>query len=82
MDPDPDPVSFVSDLQDGTKHFYFFAYYSTFKATLTSFFKDEKSKRSHKTVEIKVFHPIFAPGTGSARSPPSRSPLQYTQHEP
>ncbi len=27
----------------------------TFEGTLTSFFKDKKSKRSHKTVGIKVF---------------------------
>jgi hypothetical protein len=29
-----------------------------FEAAFTSFFKDEKSKRSHK--EIKVFNTIFA----------------------
>jgi hypothetical protein len=28
--------------------------------TFTSFFKDKKSKRSHKTVEIKGFLTIFA----------------------
>ncbi len=31
-----------------------------FEGTFTSFFKGNKSKRSHKTVEIKVFHTIFA----------------------
>ncbi len=31
-----------------------------FKGTLTSFFKDKKSKRSHKTVGIQVFLSIFA----------------------
>jgi hypothetical protein len=31
-----------------------------FEGTLTSFFKGKKSKRSHKTVEIKVFLTIFA----------------------
>ncbi len=36
----------------------FSAYY--FLKVLTSFFKCEKSKRSHKTVEIKVFLIIFA----------------------
>ncbi len=51
-----------------------------FDATFTSFFKDEKSKRSHKTVELKVFHPIFAPSTGSANSHPTCSPLQYTHN--
>jgi hypothetical protein len=47
---------FVSDLQDANKN-------NTplpFEGTLTSFFKDTKSKRSHKTVEIKVFLTIFA----------------------
>ena len=32
----------------------------TFEVTFTSFFKDKKSKRSHKTVEVKVFLTIFA----------------------
>jgi hypothetical protein len=31
-----------------------------FEGTFTSFFKVKKSKRSHKTVEIKVFLTIFA----------------------
>jgi hypothetical protein len=31
-----------------------------FKGTFTSFFKDKKSKRSHKTLESKVFLTIFA----------------------
>jgi hypothetical protein len=31
-----------------------------FEGTFTSFLKDKKSKRSHKTVEIKVFLTIFA----------------------
>ncbi len=31
-----------------------------FKSTFTSFFKDKKSKRSHKTVGIKVYLTIFA----------------------
>ncbi len=31
-----------------------------FAGTFTSFFKDKKSKRNHKTVGIKVFLPIFA----------------------
>jgi hypothetical protein len=30
------------------------------EGTYTSFFKDKKSKRSHKTIEVKVFLPIFA----------------------
>jgi hypothetical protein len=31
-----------------------------FEGTLTSFFRDKKSKRSHKTVGIKFFFTIFA----------------------
>jgi hypothetical protein len=31
-----------------------------FEGTFTSYFKGQKSKRSHKTVEIKVFLTIFA----------------------
>jgi hypothetical protein len=30
-----------------------------FKGTFTSFYKDKKSKRSHKTVGINVFLTIF-----------------------
>jgi hypothetical protein len=30
------------------------------KGTFTSFFKDKKSKRSHKTAKIKVFLTILA----------------------
>jgi hypothetical protein len=44
---DPDPAIFVTDLQDANK--------KRIKKTvflLTSFFKDKKSKRSHKTVGI------------------------------
>jgi hypothetical protein len=33
---------------------------SLFDGTFTSFFKDKKSKRSHRTVGIKVFLTIFA----------------------
>jgi hypothetical protein len=31
-----------------------------FEGTFRSFFKDKKPKRSHKTVDIKVFLTIFA----------------------
>jgi hypothetical protein len=62
MDPDPDPAIFVFDLQDDNKKIILkkssSAYY--FEGTITSFFKDKKSKRSHKTVGIKVFLTIFA----------------------
>jgi hypothetical protein len=57
MDPesDPDPAIFVIDLQ-GAKFFCLLL----FEGTFTSFFIDKKSKRSHKTVGIKVFLTIFA----------------------
>jgi hypothetical protein len=61
-DSDPDPASFVIDLQDANKklikkkNFYLLR----FEGTFTSLFKDKKSKRSHKTVGTKVFLTIFA----------------------
>jgi len=59
-DPDADPSIFIIDLQDGNKTNLtkksFSAYYILkVRGTFTSFFKGKKSKRSHKTVEIKVF---------------------------
>jgi hypothetical protein len=65
MDPDadPDPSIFIIDLQDANKKLFLFFKFScilVFKGTFTSFFKDKKSKRRHKTVEIKVFLTIFA----------------------
>jgi hypothetical protein len=45
-------------LQDANKKRIFFKKFFClvlFEGTFTSFFKDKKSKRSHKTVEIKVF---------------------------
>jgi hypothetical protein len=66
MDPDadPDPAIFVSDLYDANKQQIFlkkFFYLLPFEGTFTSFFiKDKKSKRSHKTLGIKVFLNIFA----------------------
>jgi hypothetical protein len=61
-DPDPDPSIFIIDLKDANKRLVFlkFSCISLFEGTFTSFFKDKKSKRSHKTVEIKVFVTIFA----------------------
>jgi hypothetical protein len=47
MDPDLDPDPSIFIIFEGT-------------GTFTSFFKDKKSKRSHKTVEIKVFLTIIA----------------------
>jgi hypothetical protein len=55
--PYPDPALFVSDLQDANKKFFCLL---LFEGTFTSFFKDKKSLRSHKTVEIEVFLAIFA----------------------
>jgi hypothetical protein len=51
-DPDPDLAIFVIDLQDAKKKNFCLL---LFEGTFTSFFKDKKSKRSHKAVEIKVF---------------------------
>ncbi len=63
MDPGPDwdadPSIFIIDLQDDNKKLIFkksfAAYLLLFEGTFTSFFKDYKSKRSHKRVKIKVF---------------------------
>jgi hypothetical protein len=59
---DSDPAIFVIDLQDANKKQFFFSVFLLllFKGTFTSFFKDKRSKRSHKTVGIKVFLTIFA----------------------
>jgi hypothetical protein len=62
-DADPDSSIFIIDLQDSNKKLIFFTKFSCillFEGTFTSFFKDNKSKRSHKTVEIKVFLAILA----------------------
>jgi hypothetical protein len=62
-DPDPDPAIFIIDLQDANKKIIekrSFSCIILFEGTFTSFCKDKKSKRSHKTVEIKVFPTIFA----------------------
>jgi hypothetical protein len=62
-DVDPDPAIFVTKLQDDNKKlilkksFLLISFEGT--GTLTSFFKDKKSKRSHKTVRIKVFLTIL-----------------------
>jgi hypothetical protein len=60
-----DPSIFIIDLQDANKKQIFvkknFLHIRVpFEGTFTSFLKDKKSKRSHKTVEIKVFLTIFA----------------------
>jgi hypothetical protein len=58
LDADLDPVVFIIDLQDANNKLFLknkFFCILLVKGTFTSFFKDKKSKRSHKTVEIKVF---------------------------
>jgi hypothetical protein len=59
---DPDPAIFVIDLQDANQKQIFKKFFCLllFKGTFTSFSKIKKSKRSHKTVGIKVFLTIFA----------------------
>ncbi len=59
MDAAPDPAIFVSDLQDVNNQL--FVSLLLFEGTFISFFKDKKSKRSHKTVlGINVFLAMFA----------------------
>jgi hypothetical protein len=60
MDPDQDPAIFVINSQQKTNLKKKFFCLLLFEGTFTSFFKDKKSKRSHKTVGIKVFLTIFA----------------------
>jgi hypothetical protein len=62
MDPDPDPAIFAIDLQEANKKLFFYIFFCLllFEGTFTSFFKDKKSNRSHKTVGIKVFLTISA----------------------
>jgi hypothetical protein len=57
-----DPSIFIIDLQDATKKQIKKKFFCIllFEGIFTSFFKGKKSKRSHKTVEIKVFLTIFA----------------------
>jgi hypothetical protein len=61
---DPVPAIFIIDLQDANnklilkKVFLHIILY--FEVTFPTLFKDKKSKRSHKTVKIKVFLTIFA----------------------
>jgi hypothetical protein len=59
---DPDPSIFIIDPQDANKKLILKKVFGIilFEGTFTSFFKDKQSKRSHKTVEIKVFLTIVA----------------------
>ncbi len=57
---DPDPAIFVVDLQDANKKLIFFlSKFSPFWRSIYIIFKDKQSKRSHKTVGIKVLLTIF-----------------------
>jgi hypothetical protein len=61
---DPDSSIFIIDLQDANKKRIFLKQFFCIvlfdgTGTFTSFFKDKKSKRIHKTVEIKFFLTIF-----------------------
>jgi hypothetical protein len=57
LDPDPKPAIFVIDLQDANKKLILKKIFCLllFEGAFTSFFKDKKSKRSHKRVGTKVF---------------------------
>jgi hypothetical protein len=60
---DPDHTIFIIDLQDANKKNKLkkvFFCILLFEGTFSSFFKGKKSKRSHKTAEIKVFLAFFA----------------------
>ncbi len=55
---DPDPAIFVIGIQDDNTKPIFFESFSgllLFEGTFTTFFKDKKSKRYHKTIAIKFF---------------------------
>ncbi len=62
LDPDPDPWIHLTFKMPTKNEFFLLKFFCIllFEVTFTSFFKDKKSKRSHKTVEIKVFLTIFA----------------------
>jgi hypothetical protein len=64
MDPDsyPDPAIFSIDLQDAKKKLIKKKVFCLllFEGTFTSFFKDKRSQKNHKTVGIKVFPTFFA----------------------
>jgi hypothetical protein len=61
-DADPDPSIFIVDLEDVNKKLFKKKFFCIllFEGIFKSYFKDNKSKRSHKTVKIKVFlHPYL-----------------------
>ncbi len=71
MDPDPDsdpePAIFVIDLQGANKKLNFLNFFSAYYFLKVHLHK--KSKRSHKTVGIKVFLTIFGTGARSESIP-------------
>jgi hypothetical protein len=59
---DPDPTIFANDLQDANQKIILkksFSVLFLFDCSFILLFKDKKSKRSHKTVRIKVFLTIL-----------------------
>jgi hypothetical protein len=68
MDPDadPDPSIFIIDLQDANKKLPVIIFkkscsaYYFLKVLIHNFSKIKVKRKSHKTVEIKVFLTIFA----------------------
>ncbi len=62
MDPAPDAAIFVINPENANEKLFFFLSkcFLLFEGTFASFFIDKKSKRSHKTVGIKVSLIIFA----------------------
>ncbi len=58
IDPDQDPAIFFMTFKTPTKIIFFVL--ALFEGTLTTFFKGKRSKRSHKTLGIKVFLTIFS----------------------
>jgi len=61
-DLDPDLAIFVIKFKTPTKTNLKKSFFCLllFEGTFTSFFKDKKSKRSHKTAGINLFLPIFS----------------------
>jgi hypothetical protein len=56
VDPDPDPAIFLIDLQDANKKLIKKKFFCLllFDGTITLFFNDKNSDRSHKTIGSKI----------------------------
>ncbi len=64
-----------------TKNYFFYKVFpliTLFEGTFTSFFKDKKSKRSHKAVGIKVFLTTFAGDRRIRNREPDPDPYPLT----